>query len=101
MRGFSTQEEKEVRNIFSRISNGSETEETRNTMRELARTIVKGWKNLFKLPEGEEIVFETDLQERPQKELFDQIPLVVVSDIIQHISIQCGIIDPELLGLKS
>lgn len=70
-------------------------------VRNVVRKCVMGWKNLYDAATSKEIDYTADANGGASKDIFDIMPIIVVTQLLQYLSQISGIIDIDKTGLKS
>jgi hypothetical protein len=96
-RSFTREEIKEVKSVISK----TDSPDYDSQIREFTRKTVQGWDNLYDLSTCKKIDFVADEDKGADKKLFESIPILVVSKILNNALVISGIISQENLGLKS
>ncbi len=94
IRAFTKLESDTLKKSFVNAKNNDE-----NLIRSTARKATMGWRNMYDVGTGDEIPFEADELGQCTRALFDTLPLVVVSELLNYMSQVSGIIVSEVAGL--
>lgn len=97
IKSFTKEEFLKAKKLLKDVKNAKEED-----INEIVRKKVVNWKNVYDLGTLEEIPFKSDeSSEGCDKKLFEVIPPIIVGDLFFNISRISGLIDTDLLGLKS
>lgn len=83
------------RNNVSKLLSTTEFSKAENKeLRTILRPKIKGWKNLYDIGDGKEIVFDNT------EETFDRLPDNICSDLLMEVIKISGLLDIDRLSLK-
>ncbi len=68
-------------------------------IRDITRKVIVGWANLFDAGSMQDIEYKSDTTGGCDKDLWDMIPLQVVSEILTYVSQISGLLPTERVGL--
>jgi len=94
VRPFKKNEQDTVRRTIAKISDADE-----NKLREYARSVIVGMENLHDAATGEPIEFKADAYGSIDRNIFELIPVTIMSDILMYVCKISGLIAAEKSGL--
>lgn len=89
-----------VKRALSQVSNNVGTK-AENEAKEAVRKVIKSWSNLIDAGSMEEIEYVEETDGGASKDIFNNFPASLVSDLLNKCCSISGILDMERSGLKS